>query len=130
MARVNLAGRMLGVLLAFLLVRTSAAADDQCLKCHDTIGDNPSTLFKHDVHFRKGISCADCHGGNPATDDQDKAMDKKAGYRGVPKGDEISKMCAQCHSNPDRMKKYGSALPTNQFDNLLASVHGRLSVSG
>jgi ssDNA-binding Zn-finger/Zn-ribbon topoisomerase 1 len=108
----------------------NAAADDQCLKCHDTIGDNPSTLFKHDVHFKKGISCADCHGGNPSLEDQDKAMDKKAGFKGVPKGDDISRTCANCHSNPERMKKYGSSLPTNQFDNLLSSVHGRLSITG
>ncbi len=130
MDSVNPAGRIFGILVTLVIVSVCAVADDQCMKCHDTIGDNPSSLFKHDVHFRKGISCADCHGGNPATDDQDKAMDKKAGFRGVPKGDEISKTCAQCHSDPERMKKYGSSLPTNQFDNLIASVHGRLSVTG
>ena len=57
-------------------------------------------------------------------------MDKNAGFKGVPKGDDISKTCAHCHSNADMMKKYGSSLPTNQLDNLLASVHGRLSVTG
>jgi hypothetical protein len=127
---VNLAGSIVGVFLSLVMIIGNAAADDQCLKCHDTIGDNPSTLFKHDVHFRKGISCADCHGGNPGLEDQDKAMDKKAGYKGVPKGDDISRTCANCHSNPEKMKKYGSSLPANQYDNLLSSVHGRLSITG
>lgn len=130
MGSVNFAGRIAVLVFALTMFSTLALADDQCLTCHETIGDNPSALFKHDVHFKKGISCADCHGGNPHADDQDKAMDKKAGFKGVPKGDDISKTCATCHSDPERMKKYGSSLPTNQLENLLASVHGRLSVTG
>ncbi len=130
MDSVNLAGRILALSFAFVMFCGAAAAEDQCLKCHETIGDNPSSLFKHDVHFRKGISCADCHGGNPNLEDQDKSMDKNAGFKGIPKGDDISKACANCHSNPEKMKKYGSSLATNQFDNLLSSVHGRLSVTG
>ena len=126
----NSTGRLIVLSFALITFSALASADDQCLTCHETIGDNPSTLFKHDIHYKKGISCADCHGGNPHLEDQDKAMDKKAGFRGVPKGDEISKTCASCHSNPERMKKYGSSLPTNQFDNLLASVHGKLSAGG
>jgi ssDNA-binding Zn-finger/Zn-ribbon topoisomerase 1 len=122
--------RRLLILLMVFVYCTLSAADDQCLKCHETIGDKPSALFKHDIHFRKGVTCADCHGGNPRTEDMDKAMDKKAGFTGVPKGDEISRVCANCHSNPEQMKKYGSSLPTNQLQNLLSSVHGRLSVTG
>ncbi len=122
-----------GVLLIAALTMVSAklvAADDQCVTCHQTLGDKPSTLFGHDIHHNKGISCADCHGGNPHLEDMDAAMDKKAGFKGVPKGDDISKLCASCHANPVTMKHYGSSLPTNQFENLLASVHGQSSTSG
>jgi len=122
--------RAIAIYLALAMLSTLALADDQCLTCHETIGDNPSSLFKHDIHFKKGISCADCHGGNPHLEDMDKAMDKKAGFKGVPKGDDISRTCANCHSNPETMKKYGSSLPTDQLQNLLASVHGRLSTTG
>jgi predicted CXXCH cytochrome family protein len=127
---VNLAGRILFLSIALMAYSGRAAADDQCLTCHETVGDTPSSLFKHDIHYRKGISCADCHGGNPHSEDMDLAMDKKAGFKGVPKGDEISRTCANCHSNPEKMKKYGSSLPTNQWENLQNSVHGRLSLSG
>jgi predicted CXXCH cytochrome family protein len=122
--------RVLPMFIALAMLSNFAVADDQCLSCHQTVGDNPSSLFKHDIHFKKGVSCADCHGGNPHLEDMDKAMDKKAGFKGVPKGDDISRICASCHSDAERMKKYGSTIPTNQLQNLLASVHGTISISG
>jgi predicted CXXCH cytochrome family protein len=121
---------MFGLLvLAFSSARL-AFAEDKCLTCHETIGGKAVDLFKRDVHHAKGISCAGCHGGNAQSDDMEKAMDKKAGFIGVPKGDEISKVCAKCHGDSGRMKQYSSGLPTNQFENLQASVHGKLSTNG
>ena len=105
-------------------------AGDQCYTCHEGLGDKPSTLFKHDVHFVKGISCAGCHGGNSDKEEMEQAMDKSAGFVGVPKGDDISKRCANCHSSPGKMKELGSSLPTNQWEMLQSSVHAKLSVSG
>ncbi len=116
------------LLLFMPATRTQAA--DKCLSCHETLGDKESTLFKHDVHFEKGVSCAGCHGGNPNADEMEKAMDTAAGFIGVPKGDRISQACATCHASPDRMKSFGSALPTNQWDMLQASVHGKLALNG
>jgi predicted CXXCH cytochrome family protein len=105
-------------------------ADDKCFTCHRTIDDQPSSLFKHDVHYQKGISCAGCHGGDATQEDQDKAMDSAKGFKGVPRGDEISARCASCHSSSEKMKSFSSTLPTNQWDNLQASVHGKLATSG
>jgi predicted CXXCH cytochrome family protein len=119
------------VVFAFLLVLSiPLLASDQCLVCHDALGDRPSVLFTKDVHRSKGISCAGCHGGNPNKEDMEESMDRRAGFTGVPKGDDISKACASCHSDPDRMKQFGSSLPTNQWDMLQAGVHAKLSVSG
>ena len=117
------------VLLAVFSVGFTRA-EDKCLTCHETVGGKAVDLFKKDVHHAKGISCAGCHGGNAQSDDMDKAMDKKAGFIGVPKGDEISKACAKCHADPEQMRKLGSALPVNQFANLQASVHGKLATNG
>ncbi len=103
---------------------------DQCVSCHNDLGTAEAELFKHDIHFAKGISCADCHGGDRRATEMEQAMDKKAGYIGVPKGDQISAVCASCHSDPEKMKRYHSSLPTNQFENLKASVHGKLDLSG
>jgi predicted CXXCH cytochrome family protein len=59
----------------------------------------------------------------------DVAMDKSKGFKGVPKGDAISETCVNCHANPERMKSFGSTLPTNQWELLQTSVHGKLSVT-
>ncbi|HTY10201.1 MAG TPA: ammonia-forming cytochrome c nitrite reductase subunit c552 [Bacteroidota bacterium] len=123
-------GMLVAALLAAAVCRGSAAAPDQCVTCHEALDDAPSKLFKHDVHFKKGLSCADCHGGNPRSDDAETAMSKKEGFIGAPKGDEISKTCAACHADPEAMRKFGSQLPTNQWENLQASVHGKLSTTG
>jgi predicted CXXCH cytochrome family protein len=114
-----------------LPIGSLALAQDQCRACHEGIGDTPSTLFKQDVHAEMGISCADCHGGNAHKEDMAEAMDKAAGFIGVPKGDAISSMCARCHSNASiMMKKFSSSLPNNQSELLSASVHGKLSTTG
>ena len=103
---------------------------DKCYTCHVTIEDKAALMFKRDVHFAKGISCAACHGGNATEEDQEKAMDTTAGFIGVPKGDEISRTCANCHSNSQKMQSLSSSLPTNQWEKLQSSVHGKLSLTG
>lgn len=122
--------RLMKALLLVAMLRIAALAEDQCVVCHQTLEDKPSALFKNDIHHRKGISCADCHGGNPNVEDMEESMSKKAGFIGVPKGDEISKMCASCHGDDQKMKQYGSRLPTDQYEMLRSSVHGKLSLTG
>jgi hypothetical protein len=107
-----------------------AFAGDSCYECHKTAGDKPSELFQHDIHRQKGVTCAGCHGGNSRSDDMEQAMNKNAGYHGVPKGDEISRACAACHGSPEKMKSFGSSLPTTQWENLQSSVHGKLTLTG
>jgi hypothetical protein len=118
------------VVVGLLILTEPAAAKDACLDCHQTAGDNPSALFVNDIHHAKGITCAGCHGGNDHTDEMEKAMDKKTGFIGVPQGDNISKMCAVCHASSEKMKTFGSSLPTNQWDLLQTSVHSKLSLKG
>ncbi len=130
MRRLNVAYARLLVLWLLLSLAGMAYAADQCATCHQSLGDKPSMQFKHDVHAAKGISCAGCHGGNADASEMEQAMDAAAGYIGVPKGDTISMRCAACHSDPARMKQYGSSLPTNQWQSLQVSVHGKLSVTG
>ncbi len=113
-----------------LFINRIQAAEDECLNCHEAQGDKPAELFKNDIHHKKGIPCSGCHGGNNKSDDMDAAMNKDAGFIGVPKGNEISERCIICHANPETMKKYGADIPTNQMELLSKSVHGRLSIKG
>jgi len=125
--------RVAGLLVVCTLMLTAAPktwADDKCFSCHQSLGDRASELFPRDVHRLKGITCAGCHGGNAGIEDMEQAMSKAAGFLGVPKGDEISRACAKCHSSAERMKQYGSSLATGQLEQLQASVHGNLAASG
>ena len=121
-------------LVAMLLVWGASVAlsqrTDQCLACHETLGDEVSSQFKRDVHRAKGISCAGCHGGDSSKEDMEEAMSERAGFIGIPKGDAISDRCASCHGVESRMKEYRSSLPVDQVAAFLGSVHGQLSVSG
>ena len=118
------------VLLIAALYGKPALAQDRCFSCHDAIQDKHAALFKQDIHFSMGISCAGCHGGDPTNEDMDKAMNPAAGFVGVPRGDEISKVCSNCHSNAGIMvKKYNSGLPLDQMESLTSSVHGGFSTT-
>lgn len=122
---------MLLLCLLLPLMASSQSRVDQCLTCHETLGDKPSELFRRDVHFQKGVSCAGCHGGDASAEEMEQAMATEKGFIGVPKGDGISNACARCHSNAAiMMKQFNSTLPRNQLEVLLASVHGKLSTTG
>jgi len=106
------------------------ATQDQCFTCHNDLGDNASNLFKEDVHYKAGLSCAGCHGGNSNSDDMDVAMNKSQGFSGVPKQNRVSETCAKCHSDASFMKKYNSKISTHQLESLQKSVHGSLATNG
>lgn len=108
-----------------------AYTDDQCLTCHEATGDKVAELFKRDIHREKGVSCAGCHGGDSSKEEMDASMSKAAGFIGVPKGDDITRACARCHSSAQIMvKEYNSVLPRNQAEAVAGGVHGKLSTTG
>ncbi len=118
------------IFITFIFQNNTFAKDDQCYICHSLLGGQPAELFKNDIHYKKGISCSDCHGGDNQTDDMDKGMSKSAGFKGVPKGNDITTTCIKCHADSKMMLKYGSKIPTNQFELLQTSVHGNLAING
>ncbi|MFZ5948626.1 MAG: cytochrome c3 family protein [Stygiobacter sp.] len=100
---------------------------DQCFQCHLEIGSIQAEQFVKDIHKSIGLSCSSCHGGDNTTDNDALAMSPKNGFIGKPKQSKISEICASCHSNPSKMKKYGSDIITGQFEKLKKSVHGKAS---
>lgn len=109
---------------------SQSASKDECFTCHNDLGGEPVEQYKKGVHFKLGIACSACHGGNSKTDDMDVAMSKEAGFKGVPKGNTISETCASCHSFAEKMASFGSHIKTTQFESLKESVHGKLSTNG
>ena len=56
-----------------------------CLDCHSALPDPlgvSQEKFSQDIHAQMGLTCASCHGGDPTSDDPDKAMSRKAGWKG------------------------------------------------
>lgn len=92
------------------------AAEVSCLECHD----DQKQQFTSSAHAQAGLSCRDCHGGNPSAADmtahETKDFKKPANKR------EIAESCAKCHSDVRRMNPYG--LPTDQLERYKTSKHG------
>ena len=108
-------------------------AKDSCLECHATLPDPPGVSqekFSHDIHAQKGLTCASCHGGDPNSDDADKAMSRKAGWKGKIDRKQVPELCGHCHSDPAYMRQFNPSLRTDQLSQYQTSVHGKRLASG
>ncbi|MEK6715018.1 MAG: cytochrome c3 family protein [Candidatus Omnitrophota bacterium] len=111
-----------------------AEIKDSCLGCHKALDDKalsaPANFSANDMHVKIGISCADCHGGDPSSDDISVAMDAAKGFIGRPGKADIPKLCAKCHSDSGYMKRYNPNIPTDQLSKYEVSQHGILNAQG
>jgi len=104
---------------------------NSCLECHAKLEAElkaPAENFKFDIHQQFGLGCADCHGGNPAKDDEDLAKDKA--FRGAPKRSQVPEFCARCHSDSGYIKAYNPRLRVDQLELYRTSRHGQLLKKG
>jgi predicted CXXCH cytochrome family protein len=125
--------RIPAILLAGLALAWTPllAQKNSCLDCHAKLQDElkaPAETIKFDIHQQFGLGCADCHGGNPAKDDEDQAKDKT--FRGAPKRSQIPEFCARCHSNSVYIKAYNPRLRVDQLELYQTSRHGQLLKKG
>ncbi|AJE03194.1 cytochrome c3 family protein [Geobacter pickeringii] len=75
-----------------------AQAVTACLQCHGAQtgrGEAPVPKWQGSVHADNGISCHDCHGGDPK--DIVNAMNPARGFLGVPREKAIPAFCGRCH---------------------------------
>jgi bacterioferritin-associated ferredoxin len=104
------------------------SGQNSCVSCHSTLEDarlvKPARLFDGDIHHQAGLTCVDCHGGNPNDDSLD-AMSPAKGFRGVPKKAAIPDFCARCHSNATYMHPFNTKMRVDQLSEYLTSVHGK-----
>src|SRR3974390_3792815 len=72
-------------LIVFAAYVSYGQTPNSCLDCHsalpEPLGVTPEK-FSQDIHAQRGLTCASCHGGDPASMDPDQAMSKKAGWKG------------------------------------------------
>ncbi len=119
---------LIGTCSAIALGQPASLRSDSCFTCHAELwGDEgKSTDFvRWDVHLNAGIGCADCHGGDPTTDDIDESMNFDEGFLGAPATTEIPEFCARCHSDPSYMKTFRPDFPTDQLNLYRTSHHGQ-----
>jgi hypothetical protein len=115
------------LLFAALGSAPAAPAKNSCVTCHSMMEGKlaePAKLFDSDVHHQEGLSCADCHGGDPS-DDSMSAMSPAKGFRGTPKKTQIPQFCGGCHANSTYMRRYNPSLRTDQLSQYWTSVHGK-----
>jgi len=107
------------------------AQGNSCIECHKELDDEllaPVETFKMDIHQQFGLSCADCHGGNPAEEDIDLAKDTT--FKGTPQRSRIPEFCASCHSDSRYMRRFNPSLRVDQLDLYWTSEHGQLLKKG
>lgn len=89
-----------------------------------------------DVHAAVGISCHDCHGGNPDpefAEDIDAAMDadwQPHPYQVDLSHQAIPRLCGSCHSDPDYMRRFNPSVRIDQLAEYLTSNHGKRLAEG
>ena len=123
---------MIAAILLWAAVATKAPTS--CLACH--ANEDKAKHFTVEVHAQVGLSCHDCHGGNPdpkLDDDMPSAMDPKFKanpFRGAPKRAEVPEFCGRCHSSAGFMKKFNTAMRVDQVTEYWTSKHGELLKKG
>jgi hypothetical protein len=116
---------------------------DNCVLCHTdpevqaskdlfTLSTGPAgghmnlRQFVTGTHFRRGLSCAGCHGGDPRAEfGHDFVKEWPATGRDANRGWVVD-FCARCHSDPGFMTRFNPGLPTDQREKFRTSRHGRL----
>ena len=75
---------LLALLLLTLFATVFAQKKSSCIECHVKLEDPrlsaPAKLFDNDVHRSRGLSCNDCHGGDPNADTKEAAKDPRKGF--------------------------------------------------
>jgi Cytochrome c3 len=110
-----------------------AQTKNSCLDCHQNLPEPfgvTSEKFAEDIHSQKGLTCASCHGGDPTSDDPDKAMSRAAKWKGKIERRQVPELCASCHSNAGLMKTYNPSIRVDQFQQYKTSVHGKKWAAG
>ncbi len=90
---------LLSVFVALQPAGSALAAEDTvCIQCHGGLDGHlgePVALWRTSVHAANGISCHDCHGGDPT--DFEMAMSPQRGFIGVPEYGAVPDFCGRCH---------------------------------
>jgi len=129
-------------ILAAAAVPAFAQTPTACETCHadgdlfEQAGLQMIEDFHAGAHAAAGLSCHDCHGGNPdpaVADDMMAAMDENFSdnpYVGTPERGAIPGFCGRCHSDPSYMKRFKPDARVDQEREYWTSRHGEALQEG
>ncbi len=90
-------------------------AEGACVKCHTQStgrAEEVVRLHSSSAHGRAGVSCDDCHGGDPTQTDKVKAH--SSNFTGKPDRSATLMMCGVCHAPQLAQFKTGEHFPEKQ----------------
>lgn len=112
-------------------------ADETCQRCHAQLVEprlrTPAYVLEPDVHGQAGITCSDCHGGDPG-EASVRAHDLGAGFVGRPAPLAAASLCGRCHDGSTehapavvleyRAGRHGRTLAEGRLAATCTSCHG------
>jgi hypothetical protein len=129
--------RRVAVAVLAFAVRAAAAEPraTSCVQCHanaEIAGEASPAIVEHErtgAHAAAGLSCHDCHGGNPDPElgEDIAAMDEHftaAPFVGTPTRAAVPGFCGRCHSDPATMKRFKPDARVDQEREYWTSRHG------
>ena len=121
---------------------TQRQVEINCIACHVELDGGPDVEegvvhdFGLSAHASAGLTCVDCHGGNPDPPadldsfDYTPAKGPGTGFRGAPRRQDVPSFCGRCHSDPNYMRQYAPQQRVDQEQLYWTSKHGRQLRSG
>lgn len=123
---------------AVFAIAGAARAQNNCLDCHASLEDetlsHPASAMSNDVHATAGLTCVDCHGGDPTVPivngDDTPAKAPGTGYVGKPSVADIPTFCGNCHADAEYIQDFDPNLSIDQLAQYWTSMHGELLQDG
>jgi hypothetical protein len=109
--------------------------ESSCILCHKQLDGPALEPTKHldDIHMQRGLSCHDCHGGDPTKggdEDPSAAHDERKGWKEKPTRLQVPAFCARCHGDAAYMKTFNPQIRVDQLSEYRTSVHGQRNAKG
>ena len=122
------------ILVAALAIPLAAqTAKNSCQECHAALDGalaKPAQLIDRDIHKKNGLSCVDCHGGDPATEDPVKSISRLRGFVGKISRRDVPARCGRCHSDANLIHRFKPQQRVDQLAQYQTSVHGKRLAAG
>jgi len=127
--------------LLWLTSVSVGAQETSCTICHgdpemfEEDAERIAAEFAGSVHAEVGLSCHDCHGGDPdpALADDIEAMNEDfepSPYVGAPEAATVPGFCGRCHSDAGYMKRFRPDARSDQEQLYATSQHGLALAEG